>query len=46
MKGPTYYGSLPMPRGRPISNRLELTPEQFASLNQIAGSRSEELRKI
>ena len=46
MKGPTCYGSLPMPRGRPISNRLELTPEQFASLNQIACSRSEELRRV
>lgn len=35
-----------MPRGRPISNRLELTPEQFATLNQIASSRSEELRRV
>ena len=35
-----------MPRGRPISNRLELTTEQFASLNQIASSRSEELRRV
>lgn len=44
--GLTYYGYLPMPRGRPISNRLELTPEQFATLNQIASSRSEELRRV
>ena len=35
-----------MPRGRPVSNRLELTQEQFASLTQIANSRSEELRRV
>ena len=35
-----------MPRGRPVSNRLELTPEQRKSLNQIADSRSEELRRV
>ena len=44
--GLTYYGYPPMPRGRPISNRLELTPEQSATLNQIASSRSEELRRV
>jgi len=35
-----------MSRGRPISKRLDLTPEQFANLNQIASSRSEELRRV
>lgn len=35
-----------MPRGRPVSNRLELTPEQITTLKQIAGSRSEELRRV
>ena len=35
-----------MPRGRPVSNRLELTAEQIASLTQIANSRSEELRRV
>ena len=35
-----------MPRGRPVSNRLELTPEQITTLKQIAGSRSEELRQV
>ncbi len=35
-----------MPRGRTVSNRLELTPEQRKSLNQIADSRSEELRRV
>ena len=35
-----------MPRGRPVSHRLELTPEQRASLNQIADSRSEELHRV
>ena len=35
-----------MPRGRPVINRLELTPEQITTLKQIAGSRSEELRRV
>lgn len=35
-----------MPRGRPVSNQLELTPDQRKSLNQIADSRSEEIRRV
>ena len=46
MEGLSYNGYPPMPRGRPVSNRLELTPEQITTLKQIAGSRSEELRRV
>lgn len=35
-----------MPRGRPVRNRLELTPEQITGLSQIASSRTEELRRV
>lgn len=46
MEGLSHNGYPPMPRGRPVSNRLELTPEQITTLKQIAGSRSEELRRV
>ena len=46
MEGLSHNGYPPMPRGRPVSNRLELTPEQITTLKQIAGSRSEELRQV
>ena len=46
MEGLSHNGYAPMPRGRPVSNRLELTPEQITTLKQIAGSRSEELRRV
>ncbi len=46
MRGLAYYGYPPRSRGRPVSNRLKLTPGQFATLNRIASSRSEELRRV
>ena len=35
-----------MPRGRPIVTPLTLTPEQVASLTQIANSRTAEHRQV